>query len=79
MREIESRLQARTAEKQHAAATPAEFVGLAEQLDLVGNDPCSDAGLKKRIVRTLIQEVVADVESCAGEIILVIHLDVDCR
>src|SRR5947208_9754216 len=29
--------------------------------------------LKKRIVRTLIEEVVADVDSDAGEIILVIH------
>jgi hypothetical protein len=46
---------------------------LAEQLDQVWNDPRSDASLKKRIVRTLIQEVVAEVESSAGEIVLVIH------
>lgn len=73
VREIESRVQSYPSEKQHAAATPAEFIGLAEQLDCVWNNPSSDAGLKKRIVRTLIQEVVADVESSAGEIILVIH------
>ena len=36
-------------------------------------DPRTDASPKKRIVRTLIQEVVADVESSAGEIVLVIH------
>jgi hypothetical protein len=56
-----------------AVATPAEFADLAEQLDIVWNDPQTDAALKKRIVRTLIQEVVADVDSTAGEIILVIH------
>jgi hypothetical protein len=46
---------------------------LAEQLDQVWNSPHTDASLKKRIVRTLIQEVVADIESSAGEIVLVIH------
>ena len=55
------------------APTPAEFAGLAEQLDQVWNVPRSDASLKKRIVRTLIQEVVAGVENSAGEITLVIR------
>src|SRR4051794_170167 len=73
VREIENRIQSATAEEQHTAPTPAEFAGLAEQLDQVWNDPHTDASLKKRIVRTLIQEVVADVESSAGEIVLVIH------
>ena len=73
VREIENRIQAATAEEQHTVPTPAEFAGLAEQLDQIWNDPRSDASLKKRIVRTLIQEVVADVESSAGEIVLVIH------
>src|SRR4051794_12849717 len=73
VRDIENRIQSATAEEQHPAPTPAEFAGLAEQLDEVWNDPRSDASLKKRIVRTLIQEVVADVESSAGEIVLVIH------
>lgn len=74
VREIETRIQSHTADEQHTAATPAEFAGLAEQLNQVWNDPLRDASLKKRIVRTLIQEVVvADVESSAGEIVLVIH------
>jgi DNA invertase Pin-like site-specific DNA recombinase len=73
VREIENRIQSATAEEQHTVPTPAEFAGLAEQLDQIWNDPRSDASLKKRIVRTLIQEVVADVESSAGEIVLVIH------
>jgi DNA invertase Pin-like site-specific DNA recombinase len=71
--EIETRIQSQMADEQHTVATPEEFAGLAEQLDLVWNNPHTDASLKKRIVRTLIQEVVADVDSSGGEVILVIH------
>src|SRR4029434_6686833 len=39
----------------------------------VWSHPESDARLKKRIVRTLIEEVMADVDGHAGEIIAVIH------
>jgi DNA invertase Pin-like site-specific DNA recombinase len=73
VRELETRIRSHAAEEQHPAATSAEFADLAEQLEQVWNDPGSDAVLKKRIVRTLIQEVVADVESSAGEITLTIH------
>jgi hypothetical protein len=55
--EIENRIQSATTEEQHMAPTSAEFAGLAEQLDQVWNDPRGDASLKKRIVRTLIQDV----------------------
>ena len=37
------------------------------------HDGATDARPKKRIVRSLIQEVVADVDSEAGEIVLIIH------
>jgi DNA invertase Pin-like site-specific DNA recombinase len=72
VRELETRIRSHAAEE-HTPATSAEFADLAEQLEQVWNDPGSDAVLKKRIVRTLIQEVVADVESSAGEITLTIH------
>jgi hypothetical protein len=72
VKEIETRIQSYGADEQRAAATPAEFARLAEQLEQVWNDPRSDASRKKRIVRTLIQEILADVESSAGEISLVI-------
>lgn len=71
--EIEARIQSYAVEQQHTGASREELAGLAEQLDQVWNSPHTDASIKKRIVRTLIQEVVADVESTAGEIILVIH------
>lgn len=50
-----------------------ELKNLAGDLDRVWNAPHSDARLKKRIVRALIDEVVADVDADAGEIILIIH------
>ena len=73
VQEIETRIQSYTVDQQHSAVSREEFAGLAEQLDQVWNSPHADASIKKRIVRTLIQEVVADVESTASEIILVIH------
>jgi hypothetical protein len=41
--------------------------------EAVWNHPETDARLKKRIVRTLIEEVVVDVDGQAGEIIAVVH------
>jgi hypothetical protein len=52
---------------------PDDFADLARELEEVWRSPNNDARLKKRIVRTLIEEVVADVDSEAGEIILYIH------
>ena len=42
-------------------------------LQTVWEDSNTDIRLKKRVVRTLIEEVVADVEGSAGEVILIIH------
>ena len=74
VREIETRI------KQHAevvescpTASPEEFAGLARQLEAVWNDSETDVRLKKRIIRTLIREVIADVDSSLGEVILMIH------
>jgi hypothetical protein len=41
---------------------------LASELEAVWQNPNSDVRLKKRIVRTLIQEIVADVDPVPGEI-----------
>ena len=60
---------------QAAAGTPTreEFEGLAADLEAIWNDGHTDQRLKKRIVRTLIREIVVDVDPQAGEVILVIH------
>ena len=46
---------------------------LAGDLKSVWSAPTTGARLKKRIVRTVIREVVADIDAEAAEIILVIH------
>jgi DNA invertase Pin-like site-specific DNA recombinase len=65
----------------HDSATPAgrseltsaSFRTLAHDLRAVWQAPTTDARLKKRIVRTVIQEVIADIDAAAGEIVLLIH------
>ena len=52
---------------------PAMLGLLASNLKTVWSAPATDARLKKRIVRTLIHEVVADIDDAATEIVLVIH------
>jgi DNA invertase Pin-like site-specific DNA recombinase len=74
VRELEQRI-----EEQRDGVAPAtpvtvdEFNHLAADLEAIWNGSATDVRLKKRIVRALIQEVVADVDSEAGEVILVIH------
>jgi Recombinase/Helix-turn-helix domain len=72
--EIETRIaQHLRGPQQVATPTREEFEDLAADLEVVWNSPHADVRLKKRIVRTLIQEVVVDVDAEAGEILLVIH------
>jgi DNA invertase Pin-like site-specific DNA recombinase len=73
VRELELRIEAEAAIAPSEPPELAHFADLAEQFDRVWNDAKTDPALKKRIVRTLIEEVVADVDSEAGEIRLVIH------
>ena len=47
--------------------------GLAANLKTIWSAPTTDTRLKKRIVRTLIHEVVADIDDAASEIVLVVH------
>ena len=46
---------------------------LADDLAAVWKAPSTDARLKKRIVRTLIREVIADIDAEGGSIVLLIH------
>ena len=49
------------------------FETLASNLTLVWNDPQTDVRIKKRIARTLIEEIVVDLDESAGLIDLLIH------
>jgi hypothetical protein len=52
---------------------PASFATLANDLKAVWTAPTTDARLKKRIVRTVIREIIADIDDKAAEIVLMIH------
>ena len=46
---------------------------LAQNLPAVWNSPATDMRLKQRIVRILVEEIVADVDDATTEIVLLIH------
>jgi DNA invertase Pin-like site-specific DNA recombinase len=74
VREIEARITSH--EGATSAATPpslADFTALAERLELLWEHPDTDSRLKKRIVRSLIHEIVVDVDPKAAEVVLAIH------
>ena len=52
---------------------PAAFGLLASNLQTVWSAPTTDARLKKRIVRILINEVVANIDDATSEIVLIVH------
>jgi hypothetical protein len=53
--------------------TKEQFDHLGGDLETVWDSPTTDVRLKKRIVRTLIHEVIADVDPDRGVLILMIH------
>lgn len=74
VREIEQRMeQARLRCAQAPTAAVGELGDLAADLARVWNDPGSDVRLKKRLIRTLIHEIVVDIDEAAAEVVMVIH------
>ena len=74
VRQIELRIeQHSTTLRENSAPTLEEFSALADQLEQLWQQDDADARLRKRIVRSLIHEVIVDVDDLAGEIVLVIH------
>ena len=73
--EIEGRLRQIEASSQGAARIPDKetLFSLAQDLSMIWNADVTDMRLKQRITRILIQEIVADVDEAAGEILLWIH------
>jgi DNA invertase Pin-like site-specific DNA recombinase len=71
--EVEGKIAAHDAAEVAPATDPASLATLAADLKTVWNAPSTDARLKKRIVRIVIHEVIADVDSEAAEIVLVVH------
>jgi hypothetical protein len=71
--EVEGKIVAHEAAKVAPVADPASLATLAADLKTVWTAPLTDARLKKRIVRTVIHEVIADIDQEAAEIVLVVH------
>jgi len=71
--EVEGRIAMHDAAKPAPIADPASLGVLASNLKTVWDAPTTDARLKKRVVRTLIHEVVADIADAASEIVLFVH------
>ena len=70
---IEAKIAAHEVTKPVPALDPVALGRLASDLKTVWSAPTTDARLKKRIVRTLIQEIVADLDDVSAEIVLVVH------
>lgn len=74
VREMENRVAEAQSRCKPMVHSPQQFLGdLKEDLEAVWEDSQTDVRVKKRIVRTLIEEVIADVDSGVGEVILVVH------
>jgi DNA invertase Pin-like site-specific DNA recombinase len=71
--EVEAKIAAHEAARPAPSVSPTSLTSLAADLKSVWTAPSTDARLKKRIVRTLIHEVIADVDQDAAEIVLLIH------
>jgi hypothetical protein len=55
---------------QGPATTDESFHELADQVEVVWTNPATSSRLKKRIVRTLIEEILVGVDTTRGELIL---------
>jgi DNA invertase Pin-like site-specific DNA recombinase len=72
--DIEAKIAEHDAATTPRRETPSpSLAALADNLSTVWSASTTDARLKKRIVRTVIQEVIADIDADAGEIVLIIH------
>lgn len=72
--DIQSRLaqqQRKTSQQQDVSLD--EFESLASDVERIWNAPDSSARIKKRIVRTLIENVIADIDDDTFEVVLTIH------
>ena len=74
VREIENRMkESESAAKVRPVPDKQALLELAKDLPAVWNAPETDMRLKQRIARILIQEIVADLDEKANEIVLIIH------
>jgi hypothetical protein len=74
VREIEDRIEHHGHSRRDVVVPAREaFENLAADLEAVWTNPHTDVRLKKRLVRTLIHEIVVDIAAETGEVVLIIH------
>jgi DNA invertase Pin-like site-specific DNA recombinase len=74
VQEVENKIAHHDTVNTNGTALPVEDLAtLGTDLEHVWFAPATDARLKKRIVRTVIREVVADIDDDASEIVLLVH------
>lgn len=74
VREVQSQIDLHlTREEQTINPTTEEFAELAANLETVWNDPQTEMQMKKRLVRSLIRDIIVDVETTGAEVVVVIH------
>lgn len=73
-RKLEEKVECEERHQQKIAPPDGQnFENLAMDFNRVWNAPKTDIRLKKRLARTLIEEIIIDVDADAGEVLLVIH------
>jgi len=73
VRELEARVEQEQLRGQPQPPDPSAIGSLSIDLDCAWNSPETDLRLKKRIIRTLIEEIVVDIDVERSEVELVIH------
>ena len=72
--DLEIRIQQQRLKHQRSEPpSAAELLTLAGRMELLWHHPDTDIRLKKRILRTLIEEILVDVDSAVGAVQVVIH------
>jgi hypothetical protein len=73
VRALEVKLEEEQRRTEPEVPDPARIGHLAADLDRVWNSSETDLRLKKRIIRTLVEEIVVDIDPEGSEVVLVIH------
>jgi len=71
--EAEAKVERAQAQTLEQPPTVDDLTDLERQLEHAWGDPATDVRLKKRILRTLIEQIVIDIDEVAAELELVIH------
>jgi hypothetical protein len=74
VQEVEAQIeQHHRRQDQATIPTVEDFGELASEMEALWNDEQTDAQLKKRVLRSLIRDIIVDVDAAAAEVVVVIH------